>query len=196
MNNDDTFRIMLIILAAAFLPLGLYYRMRSHTGEKIDRWQEGIFILFGLRLTAATMFAVVIARMIDPEQMAWSSMPVPGWLRWMGFAVAVCSAAFWLWTVHTLGKNLTDTVITRKNHSLVTRGPYQWIRHPFYTACFIGLVSGSLAMANWLILLVGGVVMGFLVARIPIEERKLMDRFGDEYRDLMRRTGRFIPRLH
>lgn len=195
MNDDSTFRLMLILGSAAFMPFGLYHRIRAHTGEKIDRWQEGAVILFGLRLTALVMFASCIAWMIDPRLLAWSAMPLPAWLRWTGFVLAMCSGVLWVWTVHTLGKNLTDTVVTRKDHTLVTSGPYRWVRHPFYTACFIGLVGGSLAIANWLYLVLGGLAAGFLVARTRIEEEKLVERFGDDYRDFTRRTGRFFPRL-
>lgn len=193
--NDDTFRLLLLIVALTFMPLGLYHRIRSHTGEKLDRWQEGVFILFGLRLTALVLFVGGIAWMIDPRWMAWSALPIPVWLRWLGFAIAVCAGVLWVWTVHTLGKNLTDTVVTRKEHALVTTGPYRWVRHPFYTAGFIGLVGGSLAMANWFFLALGGVGVGFLVARTQIEEEKLVERFGDQYRDYSKRVGRFLPRL-
>jgi len=34
-----------------------------------------------------------------------------------------------------------------------------------------------------------------LAIRTPIEEARLIEKFGDEYRAYMRRTGRFIPRL-
>jgi protein-S-isoprenylcysteine O-methyltransferase Ste14 len=33
----------------------------------------------------------------------------------------------------------------------------------------------------------------FLAIRTPREEQKLVERFGDEYRDYMRRTARYIP---
>lgn len=195
MNDDDTFRLLLLLVALAFMPVGLYHRLRSHTGEKLDRWQEGVFILIGLRLTALVMFAGGIAWMIDPRWMAWSSLPIPAWLRWLGFAVAVCAGGIWVWTVHTLGKNLTDTVVTRKEHALVTTGPYRWVRHPFYAACFTGLVGGSLAMASWFFLVLGGIAIGFLIARTKIEEDRLVERFGDEYREYRKRVGQFLPRL-
>jgi protein-S-isoprenylcysteine O-methyltransferase Ste14 len=195
MTDDSMFRLLLLLEAVAFLPVGFYHRIRSHTGEKIDRWQEGVFILFGLRLTALVLLAGTIAWIIDPKWMAWSSLPIPVWLRWVGLAVAVTAGVVWVWTVHTLGKNLTDTVVTRKDHSLVTSGPYRWVRHPFYTALGVGVVGGGLAMASGFFLVLGGLVVGFLVARTRIEEEKLLERFGDEYRDFMRRTGRFLPRL-
>jgi len=195
MTDDNAFRLILIIFGVAFMPFGLYKRIRSHTGEKLDRWQEGVFILFGLRLTALVVFAGGIAWMIDPRWMSWSALPIPVWLRWIGLAVAGFGGALLAWTFHCLGKNLTDTVVTRKEHSLVTTGPYRWVRHPFYTACAIGLVGGSLVTANWFILLTASIVFAFLVARTSIEEEKLVERFGDEYRDFMKGVGRFLPRF-
>ncbi len=55
MNDDDTFRLALVLVGLIFMPLGLYHRIRSHTGEKLDRWQEGAllpFVLGRLRLLA------------------------------------------------------------------------------------------------------------------------------------------------
>jgi protein-S-isoprenylcysteine O-methyltransferase Ste14 len=34
-----------------------------------------------------------------------------------------------------------------------------------------------------------------LMIRLPKEEEKLIERFGDEYRAYMKRTGRFLPKL-
>jgi hypothetical protein len=50
MTHDDLFRLILIGNFVLFLPFALYHRVRSNTGEKLDRWQEGAVILFGLRL--------------------------------------------------------------------------------------------------------------------------------------------------
>lgn len=71
--TDADFRMLLLIIAAIFLPIGIYYRLRAHTGEKLDRWQEGPLILVGLRLTAAALFAAFLIWLINPQQLAWSS---------------------------------------------------------------------------------------------------------------------------
>jgi protein-S-isoprenylcysteine O-methyltransferase Ste14 len=195
MNDDDIFRLMLLLIGMVFLPVGLYHRFRSLTDEKLDRWQEGVFILFGLRLTGLVMFAGGIAWMINPQWMAWSSMPLPVWLRWAGVALAGSAGILLAWTFHNLGKNLTDTVVTRKEHSLVTTGPYRWVRHPFYLTGLLGVLAVSLATANWFFLVVGAVGFGFLAIRTRTEEAKLIERFGDDYRDYMKRVGPLVPRL-
>ncbi|HUG19970.1 MAG TPA: isoprenylcysteine carboxylmethyltransferase family protein, partial [Planctomycetaceae bacterium] len=132
----------------------------------------------------------------DPELMKWSAMPVPVWLRWMAVVVAFGCGLLWVWAVSHLGQNLTDTVITREQASLVTTGPYRKVRHPFYTSAFVGMLSGGLIMANWFVVLVGSIAcFAFLIPRTRIEEQKLIERFGDDYRELMQRTGRFFPRI-
>src|SRR5687767_1620440 len=99
---------------AVFAPVAAYHRFRSVTDEKLDRWQEGAFILFGLRLSGLPMFIGGVAWMINAQWMAWSSIGIPVWLRWAGVAVVGCSGVLLAWTFHNLGKNLTDTVVTRK----------------------------------------------------------------------------------
>jgi protein-S-isoprenylcysteine O-methyltransferase Ste14 len=195
MADDFTFRWMLVLVAAVFLPIGIYHRLRSKTDEKLDRWQEGVFILFGLRLSGAPWFIGGIVWMIDSRRMAWSAVPIPIWMRWVGVALTFCSGMLMAWAFHNLGKNLTDTVVTRREHTFVTSGPYRYVRHPFYLAFAVGAAGGGLVMANWFILLAGLVPFGFVVVRIRIEEAKLVERFGSEYADYMRRVGRFLPRI-
>lgn len=136
-----------------------------------------------------------VAWMINPQWMTWSSLPLPTWLLWLGMVVVGCSGLLVAWTFRNLGKNLTDTVVTRKEHMLVTGGPYRYVRHPFYLAFALGALGGGLAMANWFVLLAGVIPCGFLAARTRIEEAKLVERFGVEYQDYMRRVGRFVPRF-
>jgi hypothetical protein len=90
---------------------------------------------------------------------------------------------------------LTDTVVTRKKHTMVTTGPYAWVRHPFYTSVALAIVANSLATANWFVFTTGCLAVTLLVMRCRTEEENLIERFGDEYRAYARRTGRFVPRF-
>jgi hypothetical protein len=56
--------------------------------------------------------------------MAWSSVFIPLWMRWLGVALGVMAGVLLTWTLQTLGSNLMDTVVTRREHTLVTSGPY------------------------------------------------------------------------
>ena len=99
------------------------------------------------------------------------------------------------WTLSSLGKNLTDTVVTRKAATLVTNGPYRWVRHPFYVTAALLMFSVTILTANWLIGASSMLVLALLAIRTPKEEQILIDTFGDDYRQYMARTGRFVPRI-
>ena len=100
------------------------------------------------------------------------------------------------WVLSSLGKNVSETVLTKKDHALVTIGPYRWIRHPLYTTGVAIFVALGLVQASWLILLLAviGLVLIQLVV-IPAEEQALLAKFGDRYRDYMTGTGRMLPRF-
>jgi protein-S-isoprenylcysteine O-methyltransferase Ste14 len=192
--TDDTARCILIAFTAV-LPIGIYHRMRARTGEPIDRKQEGWPILLSLRPLALASLLGIIAFVIDPSSMAWSAVPLPGWARWTGVALGIAGGGLLIWTFRSLGKNLTDTVVTRRNAYLVTHGPYRWIRHPFYTSFALCMTTNALVTANAFIAATGFAAFLVMVARTSIEERKLVERFGDAYREYMQSTGRFWPRL-
>ena len=196
MSADELFRWIFVAIPVGFLPFGLYHRIRSNVdGEKLDRWQEGTFILFGLRLSGLPCFIGGIVWMINPKLMNWASVPIPLWMRWCGFILIGFWGILFVWTFRTLGKNLTDTVVTRKEHTLVTTGPYRYVRHPFYLSILIAVMGGSIVTANWYLFVSSLLPLVFIVARTRIEEQKLMERFGDYYGEYMSRTGRFWPRV-
>lgn len=194
MEHDQTFRVLLIIGMVIVLPIAVYHRVRSQTSEQLDRRQEGWFILLTLRPAGIAAMAGTLVFMINPSWMRWSAIPLPAWVRWSGIGFGCLGGAMVIWTLRTLGPNLTDTVVTRRDHSLVTRGPYRWVRHPFYLCAFLMMLANGLATANAFILAAGAVAVALLVLRTPIEERKLIERFGDTYRQYMDQTGRFFPK--
>lgn len=196
MSEDLPFRIALALGAFLFLPVMIYHRLRSQsTREPLDRMQEGLFFLLTLRPLGVAVMLGLVSFLIQPSWMEWSSVPLPAWLRWMGVGVAAMGGVLLVWTLRTLGMNLTDTVVTRKAHALVTRGPYRWVRHPFYDAALLMVLGNALAAANGFLFAAGTITFILMAARSRIEEQKLLDRFGDAYRTYRERTGRFLPRI-
>ena len=195
MGDDQLFRLILLAGFFIFMPIGIYHRLKARTGEKLDRRQEGMFILVALRLVGLAGTAGLIAYLIDPASMAWAAVPLPVWLRWTGVGLALVAGSLLVWMFRTLGRNLTDTVVTRKQHTLVTTGPYRWVRHPLYSSAALAIVGNSLVAANWFIFVAGCLAFLLLVIRTRKEEQNLTARFGDDYRNYIQRTGRFVPRL-
>jgi protein-S-isoprenylcysteine O-methyltransferase Ste14 len=129
--------------------------------------------------------------------MRWADLPFPAWLRWTGVGIALVGFMLLQWSQNTLGKNWSDTPRLLKEQSLVTSGPYRWVRHPIYTAFLLILGSTFLISANWMIGLTWiGMAVLEVASRISYEESLMLESFGDQYREYMKRTGRLLPRIN
>ena len=106
-----------------------------------------------------------------------------GTLGWFCF---VAGALLRIWATLYIGG--------RKGKTLLTSGPYAFTRNPLYLGSFLIACSCAL-FVNSLIGFIGVLLtaMAYVLYVIPIEERRLMGRFGDEYEAYCRRTPRFIP---
>ncbi len=109
------------------------------------------------------------------------------------------ASGLWLfWRSHAdLGDSWSVTLELNADHRLVTRGVYRFVRHPMYTSFFVSGLGQALLLANWVAGPSALVAVALLVlVRVPHEEKMMIDQFGDEYRDYMRRTGGLVPRRY
>ncbi|HEY5220513.1 MAG TPA: isoprenylcysteine carboxylmethyltransferase family protein [Gemmatimonadaceae bacterium] len=127
-----------------------------------------------------------------------------GWLGWrfvapslaieyVGVAITVAGIAFSIWARVVLGGNWSANVTVKESHELVLRGPYALVRHPIYTGITLAGVGTALALGE-----VRGalaVALGLLAWRIkwPVEERFMIEQFGDQYADYRRHVKALIP---
>jgi protein-S-isoprenylcysteine O-methyltransferase Ste14 len=196
MKDESTFRLFFIALFAASFSISAYHRHRARKQSgKIPRQAEGkLFIALRL-LFALPLYLAMFAYMINPQWMAWSALALQTWLRWLGAGLGFAAIPLLYWLFRSLGKNVSETVLTKERHELVTHGPYRWVRHPLYTAASLGIFALGLVAANWFMLLMILLIVMMLPALAAKEEAMLMEKFGDAYREYMQRTGRFLPRL-
>jgi protein-S-isoprenylcysteine O-methyltransferase Ste14 len=123
-------------------------------------------------------------------------IPFPDWFRFVMGGVAIAGLLFLTWALRALGKNWAPSLSgVRKNTLLVTAGPYQIVRHPIYFGAFIFLAALAFVASNWTILVPTVALLVLLYAQLGDEETLLINRFGEEYREYMKRTPRFMPML-
>lgn len=194
---ETIFRITLPFLIIAFAAHRGYY-VRKHGKEentlkkREEGWTSKIAAVLGM-----IGFIAILIFALKPQWLAWATLSFPLWLRWTGIGIALLGFALLQWSQTTLGKNWSDTPRMMKEQTLITSGPYQFIRHPIYTAFLLILGSTLLISANWLIGLAWiGMTVLEVASRIGFEEGLMLEYFGDQYRDYMKRTGKLLPRLN
>jgi protein-S-isoprenylcysteine O-methyltransferase Ste14 len=60
---------------------------------------------------------------------------------------------------------------------------------------FVWAAALGLLTANWIFVVLTALSIAGTMARIPKEEKMMIETFGNEYKAYMQRTGKFLPRL-
>jgi len=195
MVTDAPFRIALLVLIMFNMGVTIHYRRKAaRSGDQVSRKEEGYLLAISLRLAGFLLWVTTLGYLFFPDFFRWASLPLPDFIRWCGLLLGLICSSLLAWTLSCLGTNLTDTVVTRTNATLVSHGPYAWVRHPFYVAAAGLMISVTFLTKSALIGLASLFVLSLLVVRTPQEEARLLERFGKSYQDYMDRTARFVPR--
>lgn len=194
---DETFfRVATALAFVSAFALSTYFRSRAQLkGGKLRR-ASGQRPIVLLRIVGLAILLPVIAYIVNPNWVNWARFEPPTWLRLVAVAIGAVNTVLVYWMYRSLDTNVSPVEEARENATLVTSGPYRWIRHPLYTFGMISLVALTFMSALWWIgVLAVPLVIFFVRWRIPREEANLVEVFGDAYRDYMKRTGRFLPKL-
>ena len=71
-------------------------------------------------------------------------------------------------------------------------GMYRFSRHPLYFSLVIVYIGTSIATASWLFLLLGIANIFWIRVESLVEERYCLETYGNDYREYMSRTPRWI----
>lgn len=195
--NENIFRILAALVLFTGIGISSYYRRKADrdSGETVSRKVDGTPMMAVLAIGGLILWLSPVVYLLNPAWMSWSKMGLPEWVRWLGVAGGILTVAGIYWLFSSIGSGITATSATRARHELVTGGPYRWIRHPLYTFGTSLFLALSLIADNWFIAILGMLAFVAVAIRTPQEEANLVAKFGDEYRDYMKRTGRFLPKL-
>jgi len=95
-----------------------------------------------------------------------------------------------------LGKYFSAGLRISEYHKLVTQGIYRHVRHPAYLGVLLVWLGVPLLFSS----LYGFLAMLLLIPcylyRIRIEEKMVIEKFGKEYLEYMKRTKKLIPYIY
>jgi protein-S-isoprenylcysteine O-methyltransferase Ste14 len=195
--NENIFRILAAIILFTGIGISSYYRRKADkdTGEKISRKVDGSSMMTLIKIGGLILWLSPLVYLINPTWMNWSKIGLPESIRWLGVGIGILCTFGIYWLFSSIGSGITPTSATRQQHQLVTSGPYRWVRHPLYTVGSSLFIAFGMMADNWFIAALGVLAFIGMAARTPKEEANLIEKFGDEYREYMKRTGRYLPKL-
>ena len=195
--NENIFRILAAIILFTGIGISSYFRRKAdrESGETISRKVDGTPMMTLIRIGGLVLWLSPLVYLINPAWMAWSRIGLPDSIRWLGVLIGILCVFGIYWLFSSIGSGITPTSATRKEHQLVTSGPYRWVRHPLYTVGSSMFIAFGMMADSWFIALLGILAFIGMAIRTPKEEANLIEKFGDEYREYMKRTGRFLPKF-
>ncbi len=153
----------------------------SDRGSSQIIWISGLFSIF-LILSAPIL-----------KVGYWNSV----YVAWVGILLMLGGLILRYWAAKILGEFYTRTLQIVEGQRIVDQAPYSIIRHPGYLGTFLMDIGASLAVHNWVVLLII-VVLGLLwrIYRIQAEEEMLQTSFEEQYKVYLERTWRLIPFIY
>jgi protein-S-isoprenylcysteine O-methyltransferase Ste14 len=195
--TENIFRISAALILFTAVGISSYFRIKADrdTGEKISRKVDGTAMMTVIKLAGLLLWFSPLVYLVNPNWMAWSKIGLPESVRWLGIGLGVLCVVLVYWLFSSIRSGITPTSATRADHKLVTSGPYRWVRHPLYTVGSSLFISFGIMADNWFIATLGILAFIAMAVRTPKEEANLIEKFGNEYREYMKQTGRFLPKF-
>jgi len=193
------FRLIIVVQLLAMGVVRAYFgapRAEKPNEATPARRAESRWLTVTLGVIALLHFGAIIAYLTHPPLLQWSAFEVAVPVRWLGILISYLCVAGEIWAAVSLGASYSPALRVAEERTVVTAGPYRWIRHPLYAFWLPAMAGWGVAAGNWSILVSGTVlILILMILRVPREEAMMLEGFGEAYSLYMTRTGRFVPRL-
>lgn len=182
----DPSLIAALVLLVVAMPLrfrAMFRRRALEKGERRHAWTSLAMFLSIAGIYAGTAGSL-LAGLARPS---WAATPAglglyaAGlWLRWYG--------------IRTLGAYFSPYIEIRERQPLIQIGPFRYMRHPNYAGLLLEGFALPLAFqAHAVLCFAAAVFLPVILVRIRLEERALIEKFGDDYRLYRRTVAALVP---
>jgi protein-S-isoprenylcysteine O-methyltransferase Ste14 len=184
--SAHTALIVLAVVTFALSGAAFFAGGNLSSGEREDRANRWVIAVFGV----IGLLLAYLPAWTDRNEVWTLDGDV---IRWLGVSLFAAGGALRLWPVYVLGNGFSGLVAIQPGHALVTTGMYSTIRHPSYLGLLINSLGWALAFRAGVGVLLTGLLLPPLIARIRSEERLLRLHFGVAYEAYCARTSRLVP---
>jgi len=159
---------------------------------KQDKQKESMSSRFIRLLTFICVFVLLVIRSIRLGFLDERFIPeVAGF--WTGALITACGLSFSVWARNHLGSNWSQSVSVKKDHELITSGPYRIVRHPIYTGLLFAITGSAVAFGEWRGVLAVSMTFAILWYKLKLEEKWMGEQFGEQYKLYSKQVAGLVP---
>jgi protein-S-isoprenylcysteine O-methyltransferase Ste14 len=111
----------------------------------------------------------------------------------LGTAITFVGLGFAIWARLHLGTNWSGQPVIRVDHQLVRAGPYNIVRNPIYTGILFAFAGTVLVIGEFWALITLFILFIVFFAKIRMEEKFLLEEFGESYTRYKKEVKALIP---
>jgi len=113
-----------------------------------------------------------------------------------GALIFIIGLAIRLSAVVSLNRSYSWTLEIRDEHRLVKDGLYRYVRHPIYLGVLLGAIAIPIYATSFLGFVFALTAIPLFIYRMGVEEKMLIEEYGDEYLEYMKATSKLIPYIY
>lgn len=114
-------------------------------------------------------------------------------IRFIGLPVYLIFSWIQVWSFKSLGDNYSQDIIIKKDHQLVTTGPFRYIRHPQYFSQILINIGGTAATVSYVLGILTLVEIPIYIMRALLEDKMLAKHFAEQFSAYKKKSGFMIP---
>ena len=173
-----------LVLVTVQRVLETFARWQTIPGKQQMRWS--FYTLFSLH--TLIIIGALLEFLLVRKTLLW-------WWSAVGFVLYIVSVVLRNVAIRTLGGFWSLHVEIRSEHELVREGVYRFIRHPAYAAITLEVLSIPMVVnAWWTVLFAAITYLPLLGLRLRFEEKALLEKFGEHYRQYQSEAGALLPK--
>ncbi|MGH8173075.1 MAG: methyltransferase family protein [Rhodanobacteraceae bacterium] len=182
------------LIPALWIAWAAYWLIASR-GTKSDRRQESVASRLGHILPLMLAAYLLWAHELPGDFLGGRLWPATSTAFFLGAAILALGLGIAIWARVVLGRNWSGIVTVKQDHELVRSGPYRWVRHPIYTGLLIAFAGSAVARGEWRGVVAVAIVFAGFWRKLRLEERWMVETFGDAYVRYQSEVAALIPYL-
>jgi len=198
--GQRTLGVLILILLGALVLVKQWATGSLVEFDSIARpwaWLTNLFNLFFLLIVNPAVAILLVFKRLDaadPSMLAISSPALLAGLEIAGLTLYLMGFSVMIWALLCIGGNYQlGGSAPRKSDEFVCAGPYQYIRHPMYSAALSIALGLALLAQSLAVFIVFCAFVALIIRLIPIEEGELAQAYRERYDAYRAKAKRLIP---